>query len=69
MSVDMQALGEIDTFGACLLNKLIRSYPIGVELRIASMPERMRGLLTAVDRADATTIPAASPRSSSSSRI
>ena len=60
LKIDMQALGEIDTFGACLLNRLIcRRDLIGVDLLIASMPERVRGLLTAVDRAGATTIPPA----------
>ena len=60
LKIDMQALGEIDTFGACLLNRLIRRRDlIGVDSLIASMPERVRGLLTAVDRAGATTIPSA----------
>jgi phospholipid/cholesterol/gamma-HCH transport system permease protein len=65
LNINMQALGEIDTFGACLLNKLIRRRDlIGVESPIASIPERMRGLLTAVDHAGATAIPAAAKKQS-----
>ena len=65
LSIDMQALGDIDTFGACLLNRLIRRRdPISDESPVANVPERMRGLLMAVDRADTTTIPAAAKKQS-----
>src|SRR5271154_6712412 len=48
LNIDMQTLDEIDTFGACLLNRLIRTRePSGVESSVASVPERMRGLLSA----------------------
>ena len=49
--VDMHGLDEIDTFGACLLNRLI-DRPMVAGDASASMPERMRGLLTAVERVD-----------------
>ena len=65
LSIDMLALGEIDTFGAYLLNRLIRIRdPNGDESPVASVPGRMRGLLTAIDRAGAAAMPAA-PRKQS----
>jgi phospholipid/cholesterol/gamma-HCH transport system permease protein len=51
ISVDMDGVGEIDTFGACLLERLLRNRDsAGAETRTVAMPERMRGLMTAVDR-------------------
>ena len=60
LHVDMHGLGEIDTFGACLLNRLIRGREGVAGEAGASMPERMRGLLTAVERVGDVT--AAAPK-------
>lgn len=52
VSLDMREIREIDTFGACLLERLMRSLRAGgVEAQASGIPARMRGLLTAVDRA------------------
>jgi phospholipid/cholesterol/gamma-HCH transport system permease protein len=60
MSLDLRRVGEIDTFGACLLERLVRSRDsAGVEAHAVAMPERIRGLMAAVDRVsrEATPIP------------
>ena len=51
LSIDMRGVGEIDTFGACLVERLIRSYRgSGREANIVGVPDRFRGLLREVDR-------------------
>ena len=51
MSVDMRGVGEIDTFGACLVGRLIRAHRAGgEEASIVGASEHFRGLLTEVER-------------------
>jgi phospholipid/cholesterol/gamma-HCH transport system permease protein len=51
MSVDMGGVGEIDTFGACLVERLIRAHRAGGdEANIVGASEHFRELLTAVER-------------------
>jgi phospholipid/cholesterol/gamma-HCH transport system permease protein len=58
MSFDMHGLSEIDTFGACLLERMIRRQDgPGAEAAVVGMPERMRGLLTAVGQASRAPAP------------
>jgi phospholipid/cholesterol/gamma-HCH transport system permease protein len=59
MSVDMGGVGEIDTFGACLVERLIRAHRAGGdEARIVGASEHFRELLTAVERVDGGRAPA-----------
>ncbi len=59
MSVDMRGVGEIDTFGACLLERLIRSCRAGGnEANIVGVAEHFRGLLSEVERIGAGPAPA-----------
>jgi phospholipid/cholesterol/gamma-HCH transport system permease protein len=51
IAVDMHDVEEIDTFGACLLERLLRNRDAaGAGIGTVAMPERMRGLVTEVDR-------------------
>jgi phospholipid/cholesterol/gamma-HCH transport system permease protein len=59
MSVDMRGVGEIDTFGACLMERLIRSYRAGGnEANIVGVSEHFRGLLAEVERVGGGQAPA-----------
>lgn len=51
--VDLGGIAEIDTFGACLLERLLRAPP-GAETPATNVPERMRGLLAEIDRVRGT---------------
>jgi phospholipid/cholesterol/gamma-HCH transport system permease protein len=54
MSVDMRGVREIDTFGACLVERLVRSYRAGGnEANIVGVSEHFRGLLSEVERVSA----------------
>ena len=51
MSVDLRGVGEIDTFGACLVERLIRAHRDGGdEANIVGASEHFQELLTAVER-------------------
>ena len=59
MSVDMRGVGEIDTFGACLVERLIRAHRAGGdEANIVGASEHFRGLLTEVERVGGGQAPA-----------
>lgn len=55
--LDMHAVTEVDTFGACLLERLARGDSTGVEAQPFGIPERMRGLLAEVSRVGRETQP------------
>jgi phospholipid/cholesterol/gamma-HCH transport system permease protein len=66
LTLDMRALEAFDTYGAWLVDRLVRdARKRGVQLTIAHMPERFRGLAEAVqdarNRVD-TEMPASPPR-------
>ncbi len=51
LRVDMRGVGEMDTFGACLLERLIRGQrAAGRQADIVGVSEQFRGLLGEVDR-------------------
>jgi phospholipid/cholesterol/gamma-HCH transport system permease protein len=51
LAIDMKGVRELDTLGAWLLEKLIRSCrDRGIETRFLALPERYRGLLDQIDR-------------------
>jgi phospholipid/cholesterol/gamma-HCH transport system permease protein len=53
MAVDMQRVEELDTFGAWLIERLVRSCEAkGQEARLVGLPERYRGLLDEVHQAN-----------------
>jgi phospholipid/cholesterol/gamma-HCH transport system permease protein len=59
MSVDMRGVSEIDTFGACLLERLIRAHRAGGdEASIVGASEHFQGLLTEVERVGGGQAPA-----------
>ena len=59
MSVDMRGVREIDTFGACLVERLVRGYRAsGGQAEVIGVSERFRGLLGEVDRVGAEPAPA-----------
>ncbi len=52
ISLDLHNIAEIDTFGACLLAQLMQSWrDSGKEAQASGLPERFRGLVAEVDRA------------------
>ncbi len=58
MFVDMHDVREIDTFGACLVERLIRGWKArGQEASIIGVSEHVRGLLMEVDRVNRATTP------------
>lgn len=70
ISVDMHGVSEIDTFGACLLERLIRGRDtVGTEAHAIEVPERMRGLVTAVDRVSQSAPPLAAKKQASFAAI
>jgi phospholipid/cholesterol/gamma-HCH transport system permease protein len=66
LSVDMAGVREIDTFGACLIERLLHSYRSrGKETTITGLSERFRGLLNEMERVNETTpVPAAKKETS-----
>ncbi len=51
MLLDLRGIVEIDTFGACLLERLIRRWrEDGKEASVSGLADRFRGLVAAVDR-------------------
>ncbi|MEI9916234.1 MAG: ABC transporter permease [Methylovirgula sp.] len=53
ISLDLHNIAEIDTFGACLISQLMQSWrDNGKEAQASGLPERFRGLLDEVDRAE-----------------
>jgi phospholipid/cholesterol/gamma-HCH transport system permease protein len=54
LSLDMAGLSHLDTFGACLLHGLMHGRDV---LGADTLPEDLRGLLAAVDRAEAAQPP------------
>lgn len=51
VSVDVQGVREIDTFGACLLERLLRSYRAsGKQAHMVGVSDQFRGLLLEIDR-------------------
>ncbi|WP_425374355.1 MlaE family lipid ABC transporter permease subunit [Lichenihabitans psoromatis] len=51
--VDLGGVGTIDTFGACLLNRLIAGpRPTGLSVSVKAIPDRYRALLDMVTQAD-----------------
>ncbi len=53
LSVDMQGVSEIDTFGACLLERLIHSRKAGgKDVSVTGLSDSFRGLLAEVDQVD-----------------
>lgn len=58
ISVDLRGVHELDTFGACLMERLIRSYRAsGKQADVIGLPEQFSGLLTEVDRVNAGRAP------------
>jgi phospholipid/cholesterol/gamma-HCH transport system permease protein len=51
LSIDLSGVAEIDTFGACLVERLIRTFrDSGRAAAVVGVPDRFRGLLLDVDR-------------------
>ncbi len=51
LAIDLRAVSELDTFGACLLERLVRRWRMaGKATHVAGLSEHLRGLLTEVER-------------------
>ncbi|VFU16565.1 ABC transporter permease [Methylocella tundrae] len=51
LSLDIHGVREIDTFGACLMERLLRSYRAsGKQARMVGVSDQFRGLLLEIDR-------------------
>jgi phospholipid/cholesterol/gamma-HCH transport system permease protein len=51
MALDLRGIAEIDTFGACLLERLVRRWrKQGKEASVTGLADRFRGLVAQVDR-------------------
>jgi phospholipid/cholesterol/gamma-HCH transport system permease protein len=63
LSIDMRGVGEIDTFGACLVERLLHGYRArGRDANMVGVSDRFRALLMEVDRIAGAQPPAASAR-------
>ncbi|WP_181902928.1 ABC transporter permease [Methylovirgula ligni] len=55
LSLDLHGLSEIDTFGACLLERLTLKWREAAPVEVSGLPPRFRGLMAEVERVE--TIP------------
>lgn len=54
LSLDLRGLSEIDTFGACLLERLTLKWRESGHVEVSGLPPRFRGLMAEVERVETT---------------